>query len=311
MTYGQIRLQLTKLLPGVDEELISGWIQGRYQRILDTISWKRQEAESILQAPASYATGTITATQGSPTITSDGTTPTVFTAAMNGLMIRINNTSEYYQFLYVSPTSATLDRNFEGPTASGLAYRIDQAVYLLPSNCRILRQVRPMHNRADPLQMVSPAELNRISHSRNLYGTPQYASQTWDSFSDPPQMQVELFPVPDCPDTGANLLSWGVDYIFEEGELDVDATSVTLKPFARPSALMAGVTADAMRPRPQWPGNIDAAELYEADYDKLVLQQLSINAQQRGPKKIQLARNLRRQTPPRYRKGPFHRGFTG
>lgn len=311
MTYGQIRLQLTKLLPGVDEELISGWIQARYQRILDTISWKRQEAESILQSPASYAVGTITATLGSTAITSDGSTPTVFTAAMNGLMIRINNTSEYYQFTYVSPTAAMLDRTFEGPTATGLAYRIDQAVFLLPSTCRILRQVRPMHNRSQPLTMVSPAELNRISHSRNLYGTPQYASQTWDSFSDPPQMQVELFPVPDCPDTSGNILSFGVDYIFEESELDPDATSVTMKPFARPAAIMAGVMADAMRPRPQWEGNIAAAGLYQGDYDKLVDQQLMINAQQRGAKSIQLAPNLRRQTPPRYRKGPFHRGFTG
>lgn len=311
MTYGQIRLLLTKALPGIDEELISGWIQGRYQRILDTISWKRQEAESILQAPASYAIGTIAATQGSVNIISDGTTPTVFTTAMNGLMIRINNTSEYYQFAYVSPTHGALDRGFEGPTAAGLVYRIDQAVFLLPSNCRILRQVRPMHNRSQPLTMVSPAELNRISHSRNLYGTPQYACQTWDSFSDPPQMQVELFPVPDVPDTSGNILSWGVDYIFEEAELDVDGTSVTLKPFARPTALISGVSSDAMRPRPQWEGNIQAAELYEADYDKLVQQQLMINAQQRGPKSIQLAPNLRRQTPPRYRKGPFHRGFTG
>ena len=311
MTYGQIRLLLTKALPGVDEELISGWIQGRYQRILDTISWKRQEAESILQAPASYAIGTITATQGSSSIVSDGSPATVFTAGMNGLMIRINNTSEYYQFTYVSPTSGTLDRGFEGPTASGLAYRIDQAVFLLPSNCRILRQVRPMHNRSQPLTMVSPAELNRISHSRNLYGTPQYACQTWDSFSDPPQMQVELFPVPDGPDTSGSLLSWGVDYIFEEAELDPDGTTATLKPFARPSAIMMGVHSDAMRPRPQWEGNLAAAALYEADYDKLVQQQLMINAQQRGAKSIQLAPNLRRQTPPRYRKGPFHRGFTG
>ena len=80
MTYGQIRLLLTKALPGVDEELISGWIQGRYQRILDTISWKRQEAESILQAPASYAIGTITATQGSSSIVSDGSPSTEFSS---------------------------------------------------------------------------------------------------------------------------------------------------------------------------------------------------------------------------------------
>lgn len=311
MTYGQIKLQLQKQLPGIDLELIEGWIQGRYQRILDTISWKRQEAESVLQAPASYNIGTIHATQGSTAIASDGATPTVFTAAMNGLMIRINNQPEYYQFTFVSATSATLDRAYEGVTAAALPYRIDQVIFLLPANCRIVRQIRPLHDRETPLEIISPAELNRISTSRNFYGTPRYAAATWDSFSDPPQLQLELYPVPDCPDTSGSLLSWGIDYVFEEAELDPDATSITLKPFARPSALIAGVCADAMKPRPQWEGNIAAAEMYEADYEKLVEQQLMINAQQRGPHTIRLAPHLRRQVPGRYPHGPRHRGFTG
>lgn len=296
MTYGQIKMQLQKLLPGVDQELIEGWIQGRYTRILDTISWKRQEAESVIAAPASYQVGTVTATQGSNAISSDGTTPTVWTTAMNGRMIRIANGTEYYQFTYVSPTTATLDRAYEGASTTAAAYRIDQNVFLMPTTARIIRGVRPLHDRRRPLEMISPGDLSRVSSFRNIYGEPQYAVATWDNFSDPPQLQLELNPVPNSPNNIGQVLSWVIDYIFEEAELDKDGSTATLKPFARPAAIMSGVMADAMKPRPQWEGNVAASQLHEADYKALVEQQLMINAQQRGPQSIKLARHLRRQT---------------
>ena len=302
MTYGEIKLQLSKLLPGIDPELVEGWIQGRYQRILDTIPWKRQEGESVLQAPASYAIGTLTVTQGSNVVTSDGTTPTVFTAAMNGLMIRIAAQAEYYQFTYVSPTVGNLDRGYEGPDATAATYRIDQAIYLLPTNCRIVRQVRPFHNDWKPLELVSPAELNRIRPSRNYYGTPRYACPTWDNSSDPPQMQLELYPVPDVPDTSSTLLSWGVDYIFEEAELDRNGSGVTLKPFARPAAIFAGVQSDAMRPRPTLDGHLGPEQVYDAESATPTAQSLMNIQQQRGPPPIRLTPHLPHPTPATHRK---------
>lgn len=308
MTYGELRLRLQKLCAGVDTELIDGWIQDRYTEVLDMLPWKRQEGESIIQAPLSYATGTVAATQGSATITGLGTT---WSPTMDGLMIRINNTSEYYQFTQVSATSATLDRAFEGVSASDLAYRIDQNVYLMPDNARIIRQVRAMHNRGIPLEIITPGELNRISASRNLYGTPKYAAATWDNFSDPPQLQLELFPVPDCADSGGNLLSWGVDYIFDAAELDPDQTSVSLLPFVRPAVLIEGVQANALMPRPGTPGDLAGAAAHETRFKVLAGQMAQINAQQRGNQTIRLAPELRRQTPPRYRRGPLHRGYTG
>lgn len=311
MTYGEIRLHLQKALPGVDEELIADWIQQRYTRILDSLSWKRQETESVIQAPASYAAGTITVTQGSQVVTSDGSPSTAFTSAMTGRMIRIGNTSEYYQFAYVSATTGNLDRGYEGPDATGMSYRIDQAVYLLPSNCRILRGVTPMHNMDHPLEIIPPSELNRISSDRNSYGTPIYACPTWDNFSDPPQLQIELFPVPDCPDSTSFTLSWAIDYIYEEADIDQSATSASLKPFVRPACLIEGVKADGMRPRPGWEGNMPAAQDYEAQYEKLLGQMMVINAQQRGPQQIQLADNLKRRARPRFGRGPKHVGWPG
>jgi len=311
MTYGQIKMQLQKLLPGVDQELIEGWIQGRYTRILDAISWKRQETSVVIQAPASYATGTITANQGSNVITSDGSPATVFTSAMTGRMIRIAESSEFYQFTFVNATTGNLDRGYEGPSTTGATYRIDQAVYLLPSNARILRQVTPLHDRERPIPIVPPSELNRLAGTRNSYGTPIWAAQTWDSTSDPPLLQVELYPIPDCPNSSSNLLSWAINYIYDQTELDPDGTGVTLKPFVRPSCLIEGVKADAMRPRPNWPGDPNAAQAYEQEYEKLLGQMQMINAQQRGPQQIQFADNLKRRARPRYGRGPKHVGWPG
>lgn len=304
MTYGALRLRLSKLCPGTDIEVVDGWIQDRYTEILDSLPWKRQETETIFQVPASYATGTLAATQSSNAITGTGTT---WTSAMNGRRIRVNNTSEYYTFTYVSGTTATLDRVFESPTATGLAYRIDQAIFLLPATARIVRQVHPLHNRNQPLELVTPGEMNRITASRNWYGTPKYAAPTWDSATDPPQLQLELFPAPSVPDSSSSLLSFGVDQIYDQADIDPTSTSTSMLPFVRPACLIAGVQADFAALKGDQMGIIT----YEARFKKLVGDMAMINALQRGPQKIRLAPELIRQAPPRYRKGPWHRGFTG
>lgn len=308
MTYGELRLRLQKLCAGTDLELIDGWIQDRYTQVLDILPWKRQEAESVIQAPVTYSTGTISATQSSATITGVGTT---WSPSMDGLMIRIDNTPEYYQFTDVSATSATLDRPFEGPTATGLAYRIDQNIFLMPTNARIIRGVRPLHNRVCPLAIVTPGELNRLSASRNVYGTPTHAAPTWDNFSDPPQLQVELWPVPDCPDSGSSLLSWSIDYVCDAAVIDPEQTSVSLLPFVRPSVLIAGVQADSLMPRTGYDGNLAGSGAHEARFATLAGQMAQINAAQRGPQVIRLAPELQRQVPGRYRRGPKHEGYPG
>ncbi len=304
MTYGALRLEIRKLCPGVDLEIIDGWIQDAYTELLDLLPWKRQEAESVLQSPATYNIGTVAGTQGSTTVVGVGTT---WTSGMNGFMLRIDNQGEYYQVTFVDATHITLDRGYEGPTASGLAYRIDQNVFLLPPSTRIVRAVRPLHDRLKDLELVSPAELNRISTTRNTYGTPQWAAQTWDSFSDPPQLQLELYPVPDCPDSSGRLLSWSVDYIFDQAAIDPTATSTGLLPFVRPAALKAYCQQHAAALAKEWEG----VEFYGAEFTKLGGSMAQINALQRGPQKLRLAPELRRQVPPRYRKGPRHVGWPG
>lgn len=383
MTYGQLRLVIQKENVGADLDLLDSYVQNRYTEILDQLPWKRQEAESVLQSPPSYAVGTVSASQGSNMITGTGTN---WTTAMNGLMIRIANTSEFYQFTFVTPTSATIDRGYEGATASistatlgsggtgfvvgnqlwipggnGLAsivvlttgaggailtfgfvnngnnyaiasgvaltggsgtgatlnitavgassllpYRIDQAIFLLPPDCRILRSVKPLHDRGEPLEPITPHDLDILDPQRRLYGTPRYYCQTWDSFSSPPQMQVELSPIPSSPDSAGATLSFVADYVFEAAAIDPRATGTSLLPWVRPAALQAAVRADFLRLAKDWPG----AEAMDERAKELVQAMLKINAAQRGPQQIRTAAQYQRVNANR-RHNKWHRGYTG
>lgn len=303
MTYGALRLVLRKQTAGLDVELLDNWIQNRYTEILDKLPWKRLESDVTFSCTSSYATGTITAVQGSADIVGVGTT---WTSGMNGFCIRLNNQGEYYQFTYVSATTATLDRVYEASSASALTYRIDQNIFVLPANCRVLRGVKPMHDRERPLTRKTPAELNDISTTRNNYGTPTFYAPTWDNFSDPPRLQVELFPVPNVPNSSSSLLSFVADCILDPDAL-TDDTSGSLLPWTRPAALEAGVRADVARHLKDWTG----ADRYELRFGQLVLDMTHIDSQQQGAQVMKLAPHLRRQKPPRYPHGPRHVGWPG
>lgn len=304
MTYGQIRLQLTQEYPAVSVEILDGWIQERYTEILDLLSWKRQEAESVFQAPDSYATGTVAATRGSTAVVG---TDTVFTTQMSGLIIRIADDESYYQFQQTSATGGTLDRAYEGPTGTGYSFRIDQSLFTMPAEARHIVAVRPLHDLKHPLEVVTPGELGRISPQRTVYGTPRYVAATWDAFTDPPVLQFELFPIPSSPNAGGDTLSWAVSYQFDAAEIDPMQTSVSLLPWVRPAALKEGVRANVARSMKDYAG----AVAFEARMASLVQAMLRINALQRGPQTIRTAPQFRRQVPNFYRRGPKHEGYTG
>lgn len=376
-TYGQIRLRCSKLAAGVDLELIDGWLQDRYTEIMDELPWKRTEGETVIQSPVSYQVGTLTATQGSAAVVGSGT---AWTAALTGLTIRIADNPEFYVFSFTDGTHGTLDRPYEGSTASivasaidaagtgyqpgdlfwitggngaaegivetvgaggavatyqitnngnlyaiasdvitttsgagvgftlnitevgassGLSYRIDQNIFLLPADCRIVRGVRSFHPSRD-LKLISPGELNRIAPGRHEYGTPRYAVQTWDANTDPPIMQLELSPIPSSPDPLGNTLSFAVDYIYDQADINPTQTSVSLLPWARPAALVKGVQAEIAA----WQEKLTLAQAHETKFIALVKQMARINALQRGPQAMTLAPELRgRGAGPGYRRG--------
>lgn len=376
---------ITKLHAGVDLDILDGFIANRYSDIiLHSNSWKRLEGEAVIQVPPSYNVGTIAAQQGSNIINGTGT---VWTPEMSGLMVRINFTSEYYQFSYVSGTQATLDRPYEGSTQSivasavsaggsgylvgdqfwviggnnlaqgvvetvsssgavtsysiekdgngyvvgmasttggtgsgftisitqvgtrsGLPYRIDQNIFVMPAECRIIRGVRPLHDWKRGLNRMSPHELNQFAPTRSVYGTPYHYVPTWDSQNDPPQMQVELYPVPSSPDSQGATLSFVVDYVYDPAPIDPTQTSSTLLPWLSPTAILEGVSADIQLHVKE---NVGLSNAHEQKYERAVKEMAMVNAQQRGPVAMKLADEFKGNTRRGYRRGPRHEGFTG
>ncbi len=289
MTYGALRLQVTQENPGIPLEKVDGWLQDRYTEILDRIEWKRAQAESVIVSPASYQTGTIAATLGSNAIVGTGTT---WSAAMTGSMIRLDGTSEYYQFTYVSATTATLDRGWEHPDTTVSTYRIDRAVFLLPTDCRVLNGLRGLHDWQPPLERLTPGELNRRAGQRTTYGTPTMYAPTYDNFSTPPIMQVELYPIPQSPNSISETLSFVADITFDSSAITPSSTSSSLLPWVRPGALKAGVKASMLLDKGDWNG----ATKMQAEMDRLVLIMAHSNTAQIGPEPIRLSPQYRRRS---------------
>ncbi len=239
MTYGEIRGRLQKLSGGMDLELIDGWIQDRYAQALDKIPWKRLESNYTFQVPASVTTGTLTVVAGSTTITGVGTT---WTDALDGFMLRVDAQEEYYQVAYVSPTELTADRGYERASDSALGYRIDQSLFVMPANARVIESLRPISG--FPLERKSTGEMDRLAGNRNFYGDPRAFCASWDNFEDPPRLQVELFPVPNCPDSLSRQLSFAVELVVDADEIEPEDTGSSLLPFMRSQLLIAGVQSD-------------------------------------------------------------------
>lgn len=225
-------MRLRRLLPGVDADLLDGWIADRYQRILDALAWKRRTIQTTLQTVAPYSTGTVSATAGSTTVTGSGTT---WTATHTGIRLRFTGREEWYTFTRTGATAGTLDRPFEGTTGSGLSYTLYQPLLTLPSDCRIVA--------GDLLEMQTGAPIHPEPELRDTgaTGPPQYYRAVMDSTGTPPQMRLELWPAPDA------VRSIRIEYTAEDTAFaqGVDSsTSASMLPWVREGCLVAGVEDD-------------------------------------------------------------------
>jgi hypothetical protein len=137
-TFGQIRLLLQQFAPGVSLDIIDEKINSRYGLILDTMGWKGLESEGYLQTAAAYTTGTVDVTQGSAIVTGTGT---AWASAITSMQFLLAGDTALYTVTYVSATSLTLDRPFEGNTANGAGYTLLQWIYALPADDKRLKTI--------------------------------------------------------------------------------------------------------------------------------------------------------------------------
>ncbi|MBM3744166.1 MAG: hypothetical protein FJW34_00040 [Acidobacteria bacterium] len=275
MKYGQLRFLLTKSAPGIDPDLLEAWMDGRYLEILDRLQWERLHVDGTLLSVAPYETGTVAVTAASTAVTGTGTT---WTAAMSGRRFRVTARSEYYTFTRTGNTTGTLDRAYEGDTDTAAGYMIFANVYALPSDCRILETVRSL-DPAGELKRFSRGELNACYPARPSTGDPGLWAPCMDDTSDPPKMQVELYPIPDAAK------GYLITYVAEKTALSAGTTSASLLPWLRPAALIAGVQADIRDHQEDYAG----AQAAEKRFETLVAGMALTDARRRGPTRIKLA----------------------
>ena len=230
MTYGTLKFRLTQAFPSLSLDLIEGWIQDRYNEILGELPWSRLDFQANLQTVAPYVTGTVAVVLGSNAVTGTGTT---WIAGMTARAFRVVGQSEFYRFTYLSATTATLDRVYEGTSNALAGYSIFQNVYVLPSDCRLLAN-NAFSGSLGPMDRFTHAQLNLSDPNRTATGTPQAWASYMDDNSTPPLMRVELFPYPDA--------AIGIPFTYSAEPADLAAVATIFQVWMQPAALVEGTT---------------------------------------------------------------------
>ena len=273
MTYGQLKFRLTKAFPGVDADLIEGWITDCYQEILGLLPWSRLDVQAILYTTAPYITGMVSVTQGSAALTLTGGT---WNSGMSTLSFRVAGDSGEYTFTYVSATTGTLDRPYTGNPNAAAAYSIYQAIYQLPANCRFVDDEAFNTFEAGPMRRLQTEEGQTALLAGGQVATPAVWWPQMDSGSTPPQMQVRFYPIPDKV--------YGIPFTYGAESANPSGTSSTMLPWVQPAALIEGSTDKIKRHLKDYAG----AQAAKAAFGDAMAVMISQEAYRRGPVRVQL-----------------------
>ena len=245
MTWGQLRFQLQASALGVSLDLIDEWLNTRYEQVLEATDWQGLRYHATLQTQAAYqsTTDTVTLTTGSNAVTGSGTT---WTSAITGKKFYRPGDSVTYTATYVSATSLTLDRVYEGngteatgTVYSARSYVFMQNVYSLPSDVRsIVSILDPVTGR--PLDEMSKDELDASAGPRTLVADPKAYAPIEDSAETSPPVikQLEFYPPP------LHARGFPLQYLHTATAFDGGNTSGSPLPFVSNTVLLAGVRAD-------------------------------------------------------------------
>jgi hypothetical protein len=208
-----------------------------------------------------------------------------------------------YQFTYTGANSGTLDRPYEGASNAAASYAIFQDVYPLPADCRYLDEDAFSSFQLGALRRLLPADMEagasattaggirESGGSSNCFGIPRVWSLYMDDGSDPPQMQVKLFPAPNG--------SFGIPFRYT-AEIGAPAsTGTTLAPWMQPAALVEGATARIKAHLKDYAG----AQLHALAAAAALKTMRSQEAVRQGASEIRLGRYYTRHREGRWRRG--------
>lgn len=287
MTFGELRFRLTKLLPGMDPDVLDGAINDAYQSILARKAWKGLEADGYIQTVAPYADGTIALVAGALEFTGTGT---AFTAEMNQMGVYVPGRNESYRFNFIDATHGALDRPFEGGSSATAGYKLYQDTYELPDD-----YVSPFSARNERLPGMiehwDRKDVERQLGAHCVFGEPEiYSIVTPGPF---PQLNADeendrkrarLYPIP------AYAAGYPYAYIRSAPVLTEGDTEVNILPWVSTKALMdltrAAIEADKK--------NYTGAAYYTAMAEPEIKTMLLADAKNRGPQQIRMAAQFTR-----------------
>jgi hypothetical protein len=283
MTWGQIRLLCQKSAPEVDLDLIDGWLNTRYEKVLQATDWTGIGAHATIQTTAAYQSGadSATFTVGSTAVIGS---LTAWTAAISGQKIYRPGDTVTYTATYFSATALTLDRPYEGidPDAPGTlyaaaAYVFFQDIYPLPGDCSsVIEILNPQTG--FPLDQMSKFEMDACVGERTLVDTPEIFAVCDDSPETAPPVihQVQFYPPP--------LFGRGFKIHYRRAALGFDGgdTSASPLPFLGSLVLIAGVRADIFKHL----GKLQQGLAYEAEFKDALADLVRAEHQQRKKKPV-------------------------
>lgn len=150
-------------------------------------SWLYGSSSFITVLP--YETGTITATEGSATITGSGT---AFTSAMVGRKFSCEDAT-YTILARVSDTEITLSTVYAGAGGAGLTYKIYQDEYSLASDVEDTLSVRQENS---PFKLVKRSNefMDKYYPQRTSFGYPIYYSPV--GYDSTGYMKIAVYLIP-------------------------------------------------------------------------------------------------------------------
>lgn len=171
MTFQDIQNQVVAITNVTQQtDLVKKSINIALSRIAEYFEWPYYMVSSgLISTVATYSTGTVTATNGSATVTGSGT---VWTSAMIGRKIRVASGQPYYVIKSVgSTTSIILATVFQETTATGATYTIYKDEYRLAADVDTYKTIIQIQN-ATAMDSVPPARFDKFFPSPYSYAHP-------------------------------------------------------------------------------------------------------------------------------------------
>ncbi len=264
MTFKQLQDAVLHHIGGMDtaiREKIKRWLNDARNTIWEQVPGEYKDQTDYFATTTAYSSTsaiTVLGTNGSTTITSDGSTDTVFTSAMIGRFIKVNGGDPWYRIASVtSVTEIELEDAYLGTTFTEGAFSVETYLWPGASDIQSLIQVViESDERLAPLTIVDRLEPFRQYSQPLEYGTyvPDYA---WVDEKDANGLyQIGIWPVP----SEATLIRYRYRQDLTEMSADSDTVGIPGADFC----IKAGALVEAY----SFKDKIRSAQLWDQKYER-------------------------------------------